>query len=116
MDQVTGNVVQGTMNGTMTIGAALVASRVGNGLYTDGETGHLNYGNHHTECCHIPDMCDRGVTFAMWMKRGDGTGSGIVLYTVGYRFASKCKGYENITCNISGYVVKKLPALHQKST
>ena len=81
MDEATGDMVHGSMSGVMTTGASLVAAQVGNGLYTDGQTGHINYGNHYTECYHIPDMCVQGVTFAMWIKRGDGAGSGIVLYT-----------------------------------
>ena len=87
-----GNVVEGSMVGTMTAGAALVAARVGNGLYTDGKTGHVNYGNHHNACCQNPDMCVQGVTFAMWIKRGGGVNGmvkGIVLDTGGTSYKSK---------------------------
>ena len=89
MDETLNDVVEGSMSGTMTSGAALVAAQVGNGLYTDGQTGHMSYGNHYTECCHIPDVCTQGVTFAMWIKRGIGTGRGIVLHTGGYERNSK---------------------------
>ena len=89
MDEVIGNVVQGSITGTMTFGATLVSAQIGHGLYTDGNTGHVNYGNHYTECYHIPDMCVQGVTFALWIKRGGGTGTGIVLYTGGYEYVSK---------------------------
>ena len=89
MNETVNDVVQGSMSGTMTSGAALVAAQVGNWLYTDGQTGHVSYGNHYTECCHIPDVCTQGVTFAMWIKRGIGTGRGIVLHTGGYERNSK---------------------------
>ena len=89
MDEVIDNVVQGSITGTMTFGATLVSAQFSHGLYTDGKTGHVNYGNHYTECYHIPDMCVQGVTFALWIKRGGGTGSGIVLYTGGYEYDSK---------------------------
>ena len=97
MDEATGDMVHGSMSGVMTTGASLVAAKVGNGLYTDGQTGHINYGNHYTECYHIPDMCVQGVTFAMWIKRGDGAGSGIVLYTGGYEYYSKGDSNENVS-------------------
>ena len=71
MDGVTGSSVQGSMIGTMTAGATLVAARVGNGLFLDGTTGEVDYGNRHTECCQNPDVCDQGITFAMWIKTDD---------------------------------------------
>ena len=101
MDNATDHVVKGSMSGAMTSGAALVAAQVGNGLYTDGQTGHANYGNHYTECCHIPDMCAQGVTFALWIKRGIGASKGIVLHTGGFERNSKGKQKENIRSQIS---------------
>ena len=41
------------------------------------------------------------VTFALWIKRGDGTGSGIVLYTGGYDYPSKDRGHENSSCDLA---------------
>ena len=43
MDEATGDMVHGSMCGVMTTGASLVAAQVGNGLYTDGQTGHINW-------------------------------------------------------------------------
>ena len=105
MDNATDRVVKESMNGTMTSGAALVTAQVGNGLYTDGQTGHVNYGDHYTECCHIPEMCAQGVTFAIWIKRGIGTGKGVVLHTDGYDRNSKGKENKNIPRDIVCYTV-----------
>ena len=89
MDEAIGNSVQGSFTGTMTTGAALVNAQVGKGLYTDGQTGHVNYGNHYTKCCHDPDMCTQGVTFAMWIKRGSGATDGIILDSGGTQYDTK---------------------------
>ena len=89
MDETIGGVIQGTLSGSMTTGAALVAAQVGNGLYTDGKTGHVDYGDHYAECCHNPDMCAQGVTFAMWIKRGSNTGDGIIFDSGGTEYDTK---------------------------
>ena len=91
MDEAVGNIVQGSFNGTMATGATLVAARVGKGLYTDGQTGLINYGNHNTECCHNPDMCVQWVTFAMWIKRDIGAKEGIIFDSGGTSYDSKGK-------------------------
>ena len=95
MDEAVGDVLQGSIVGTMTSGASLVAAQFNNGLYTDGVTGHVNYGNHYTECYHNPDMCPRGVTFAAWIKRGDGADYGVVFETGGEHYVSTGKGNKN---------------------
>ena len=65
MDKAIDIGVQGSFNGTMICRASVVSARVGKGLLSNGQTGHVNYWNHYTECCHNPDMCGQGVTFAM---------------------------------------------------
>ena len=100
MDEDMGNVVQGSFNGTMTGGASMVFARVGKGLYTNGQTGHVNYGNHYTECCHNPDMCVQGVTFAMWIKRDNAADEGIILDSGGVRYGSTGK----LNVNYSDFV------------
>ena len=102
MDEAIGNDVQGSFIGTMTTGAALVNAQVGKGLYTDGQTGHVNYGNHYNECCHNPDMCTQGVTFGMWIKRGSGATAGIILDSGGTIYDTK----GNIKCNAKYCSVK----------
>ena len=92
MDATEGNVMKGSMRGTMTAGVFLVAARVGNGLYSDG--GHVNYGTHDTECFQNPDMCGKGITFAMWLKRTNGAGAGSVLSTGGTYKRSRGKKNE----------------------
>ena len=96
MDEVIGNIVKGSFSGTMTTGAALVAAQVGKGLYTDGQTGHVNYGDHYNECCHNPDMCAQGVTFAMWIKRERRADYGIISDTGGVYYYTKGKEHRNI--------------------
>ena len=93
MDQATGNIVQGTLSGTMTTGASIVAAQVGNGLYTDGQKGHVDFGTHYTQCCHNPDMCAQGVTFAMWIKRGRHADDGIIFESGGTEYRTKGKFY-----------------------
>ena len=86
MDEAMGNIITGTFSGTMTAGATLVAAQVRNGLHTEGQTGHIDYGNHFTECCHNPDMGVQGVTFALWIKRGSGTDKGIIFDSGGVKY------------------------------
>ena len=90
MNEASSSRMQGSMIGNMATGATLVAALVGNGLYTDGK-GHVDYGDHYTECCHNPDMCVKGMTFAMWIKRDKGADHGIVLDTGGVYYDSTGK-------------------------
>ena len=101
MDEITGNLVQGSMSGTLTAGASLVAARVGTGLYTDGLTGEIDYGDHYTECCQNPDFCTQGITFAMWIKRDVDDELRAVLSTGGTYLQGKGKMDVSQYCYIS---------------
>ena len=79
MDEVVGNVLLGSLNGTMRSGATLVPGQAGNGLYfSDGES-RVEYGSHHSHCFHDPDVCSQGFTTTIWMKRGQATTDGHLM-------------------------------------
>ena len=81
MDEVLGNVLLGSINGTMTGGVSLVPGLVGNALYTSDGAGRVNLGFYRSQCFYNPDSCNQGVTFAMWIKRGGNARAGYMLNT-----------------------------------
>ena len=88
MDDVIDNILIGTKNGTTISGAALVAGQVGNGIYLGNHTSLVDYGIHLSDCFYDPDVCDAGVTFAIWIRRDDGA-KGYLLDSGGSRYSAK---------------------------
>ena len=82
MNEVLGNVLLGSLNGTMTGGVSLVPGLVGNALYTSDGTGRVKLGFHRSQCFYNPDSCNQDVTFAVWIKR-DGTAQGGYMLNTG---------------------------------
>ena len=68
MDDIKGNKIQGSINGTVKNGASLVAGKIGNAIFTDGISQYIDYGMHQNECFYNQDVCAKGVTFALWFK------------------------------------------------
>ena len=78
-----GNVLVGTLNGTMRSGATLVAGQAGNGLYFNDITSRVEYGFYHSHCFHDPDVCSQGFTTALWLKIDQATTKGQLMNTGG---------------------------------
>ena len=68
MDDIIGNKVQGSIDGTVKNGASLVAGKFGNAICTDGIRQYIDYGIHQRECFCNQDACAEGVTFSVWFK------------------------------------------------
>ena len=68
MDDIKGNKIQGSIDGTVKNGASLVAGKIGNAIFTDGISQYIDYGMHLNECFYNQDVCTKGVTFALWFK------------------------------------------------
>ena len=69
MDEVRGNKLQGTVEGTVIGNAPLVPGQVEQAMSFDGRTQYVDYGYRNTACFSNPDMCDNGVTYSMWIMR-----------------------------------------------
>ena len=89
MNEVIDDVLLGSLNGTMTGGVSLVPGQYGSALYMSDGTGRVDLGFHQSQCFSNPDSCSQGVTFALWIKRNDGAGSGILFDTGGFIYESK---------------------------
>ena len=79
MNDAIGNVIIGSINGTMTGGTSLVTGWAGNSIYMSDGTGRVKIGYQQSECLHNPDLCTQGVTFAIWIKRDAAAQTGFVL-------------------------------------
>ena len=120
MNEVIGNVLLGSINGTMTSGISLVPGQVGNGLHMTGNTGRVDLGFHQFECFYNPDSCSQGVTFAVWVKREHGSKDGYLLNTGATRRDSKgrwCITYTIVStwivCKITGHDIRIMIILLQ---
>ena len=87
MNEAINNVVVGSISGRLYSGAALVPGQVGKSLYLQDGGSYLDLGFHDSRCFYDPDLCTDGVTFAMWIKSGHGTG--FLLDTGSHDFAGK---------------------------
>ena len=68
MDAVTGNLLFGSMAGTLLGNARVEPGMYGNALYIDGQTGsRVDYGAHKDGCFFDPDQCIEGITFSFWL-------------------------------------------------
>ena len=98
MNEVFGNVSLGSINGTMAGDVSLLTGQVGNALYLGSVTVQLDLGFHQLECLYIPDMCNQGVTFALWIKRDPSSSDGYLLNTGAFRDKSKGKEHMSYNC------------------
>ena len=89
MNEIIGNVLLGSLNGSVTGGVSLVPGQVGNALYMSDDTGKVDLGFHQSQCFYNPDSCSQGVTFAMWIKRDHGAQKGYLLNIGGSSFTSR---------------------------
>ena len=89
MNEVIGDVLLGSLHGTMTGGMSLVPGQYGSALYMSDGTGREDLGFHQSQCFYNPDNCSQGVTFALWTKRNDGAEGGFLFDTGGYYHKSK---------------------------
>ena len=91
MNEANGNVLLGSIDGTLTNGAALVSSQVGKGVKLMDDRSYVDLGFWDSQCFYDPDFCTEGVTFAMWIKNGPGpsTGAQYLLDTGSFYSAGK---------------------------
>ena len=67
-----GNVVLGSLNGTLRRGATTIPGMVGKALYIDGNRAYVDFGTHTTGCFFNPSHCNSGMTVAFWLKIFEG--------------------------------------------
>ena len=68
MNLVNGNIVIGSINGTLDGGTSVAPGIRGNALYIDGQAGsRVDYGIHSDGCFFLPDQCHNGITFSIWV-------------------------------------------------
>lgn len=93
MDEISGNLVIGSVNGKAMGDVSIVPGRHGGALYTDGTiTGGVDFGAHNDDCLGQPDQCLNGVTYSMWvMKMASTDPSPVVMDTGGVSL--KASGY-----------------------
>ena len=100
MDEANGNVLLGSINGTLNSGAALMSGQVGKGVNFLDEISYVDLGFWDSQCFYDPDFCTEGITFAMWIKNGPGsqTGGQYLLDTGAYYSAGKgnCGPFTNM--------------------
>ena len=68
MDDISGNIVLGSIDGTLMNGASLVSGKIGKAIFTDGINQYIDYGIHQSECFYNQDACGEGVTYSLWFK------------------------------------------------
>ena len=84
MDTIVNGVLQGSISGNV-IGSVTTASRnADSGIEFDGVTGYVDFGMHDGNCFQSPDACNAGVTFSMWLRAGDNSGTVVPLDTGSY--------------------------------
>ena len=66
MDIAIGNVLVGTISGTLNGGATLETGVIGQALSTNGNQ-FVDFGKHQDECYYNPRVCSIGVTFSLWI-------------------------------------------------
>ena len=67
MDRIENGVLQGSLLGDTVGTVSLENGIVGEALSLDGNQ-YVHFGNFSTRCFQNPDMCNSGITFAMWVK------------------------------------------------
>ena len=68
MDVVENGILIGDINGVLHGGASITPGKVGSALRVNGKKQYVHYGFHLDKCYHIPDRCNAGITFAIWLK------------------------------------------------
>ena len=81
MDDINGNKVRGSIDGTVKNGAPLVAGKIGNAISTDGISQYIDYGIHQSECFYNQDACAEGVTFSLWFRVHSGSDTSCAIDT-----------------------------------
>ena len=67
MDVITGSTVEGAYQGTITgDNVGLVKGKVDQALQVQSDS-YVTFGQRQSECYHNVDMCDTGLTYAMWI-------------------------------------------------
>ena len=69
MDEIIGDVLVGSLNGTVANDMTQVAGWAGKSIYMNSGSSYVDLGSHPSECFYDPDACTKGVTFALWMRR-----------------------------------------------
>ena len=125
MDAVNGNLLVGSMDGTLLGNARVVPGMYGNALYIDGQSGsRVDYGAPKNGCFFDPDHCTQGITISFWLIFHDvQTNYDNIFETGGCRprAVGYCMALEtgtNIRVLIlrrAGYLVYRLPStpVHQ---
>ena len=98
MDEASGDVLLGSLNGTLANDMALVTGRIGKGLYINNLASHLDLGSHPSQCFHFPDNCTHGVTFALWIRSDRDKPYGNILCTGANKKKATGKWYGTIVC------------------
>ena len=96
MDDVIDNILIGSQNGTIIGGATIVQGQHDNGIYLGDQTSWVDYGVHQS-CFYDPDICNPGVTFAMWIKREQGA-TGYLFDTGASLYAAKGNWHMHYIC------------------
>ena len=68
MEVINGNQLEGTYRGTIEgSGVGLLPGKINQAIAIRSNS-YIQYGQRQHECYHNPDMCDTGLTYAMWLR------------------------------------------------
>ena len=68
MDLREGDVLIGSLNGTLMRDATVISGVVGNAAYIDGSRAYIDFGAHTDGCFFVPSQCFSGMTMTFWLK------------------------------------------------
>ena len=77
-----------SVNGVITNGPVITFGQHDGALETNGVNQSVNFGDHRTQCFHLPDRCNMGVTYAVWLQRMRWASLEVFVDTGGYYLAS----------------------------
>ena len=68
LDVTQGNVVLGSLNGTLKRGATVIPGMIGNAIYIDGHLAYVDFGTHTSGCFFDPSQCNSGMAVSFWLR------------------------------------------------
>ena len=84
MDAVNGNLLVGSMDGTLLGNARVVPGMYGNTLYVDGQSGsRVDYRVHINGYFFDPDQCTQGITISFWLIFHDDQANYDIIFDTG---------------------------------
>ena len=68
LDVTQGNVVLGSLNGTLKGGATFIPGMIGNAVYFGGNLAYVDFGTHTSGCFFDPSQCNSGIAVSFWLR------------------------------------------------